>query len=319
MRRRLLLLGLLGLLGAASGSSAATQTAAVWGGAIKVPGTATLNSGGNAYVGSVSCGAVGECAAGGRYKDGSGHYQAFLVSETHGSWGNAVEVPGTATLNSGGSAWVVSVSCAAAGECAAGGIYKDGSGHSQAFVVSDANGSWGNAVEVPGTATLNSGGNAVVKSVSCGAGGACSAGGYYTDGSYASQAFVVSETNGSWGDAVEVPGTASLNSSGDAVVNSVSCRSATACTAGGYYDDASGHSQAFVANSTSPCVVPNVVGKPLSAAKKMLKAAHCGVGTIKSVYSKVKKGRVAAQNPRPGKHLKGGTKVALRVSKGKRP
>ena len=106
-----------------------------------------------------------------------------MVSETNGSWGNAVEVPGTATLNSGGNAKVDSVSCAAAGACAAGGYYKDGSGNHQAFVVSETNGSWGNAVEVPGTATLNSGGSASVNSVSCAAAGDCTAGGYYADGS----------------------------------------------------------------------------------------------------------------------------------------
>jgi hypothetical protein len=374
MRRRLLLLGLLGALLAVSVSSAATQTAANWGKALKVPGTATLNSGGNAWVASVSCGAVGECAAGGRYRDGSGHDEAFVVKETNGSWGNAVEVPGTAALNSSGSARVNSVSCGGVGECAAGGVYKNGSGRyqaflvnetkgswgnavelpgaatlsssgsgvysvscgaagactaggyytdgsfaSHAFVVSETNGSWGDAVEVPGTASLNGGGDAYVYSVSCGAVGACTAGGYYTDGSFAFQAFVVNETNGSWGDAIEVPGTAALNSTGDAVVNSVSCRAAGVCTAGGYYYDGSGHSQAFVVDTTALCVVPNVVGKPLSAATKKLKAAHCGVGKITKVYSKVKKGRVAAQNPKPGKHLKGGAKVALKVSKGKRP
>jgi PASTA domain-containing protein len=296
-----------------------TETNGSWGDAVEVPGTATLNSGGYAYVGSVSCGAVGACAAGGRYRDGSGHDQAFVVSETSGSWGDAVEVPGTAALNSGGNARVASLSCAAAGECAAGGKYRDGSGHDQAFVVSETNGSWSNAVEAPGTATLNGGGDAVVYSVSCGAVGACVAGGHYTEGSYASQAFVVSETNGSWGNAVEVPGTAALNHSGDAVVNSVSCRTAGACTAGGYYDDGSGHSQAFVVSSPPPCVVPKVVGKPLSAAKKRLNAAHCGVGKITRVYSKVKKGRVAAQSPKPGGRLKSGAKVALRVSKGKKP
>ena len=52
---------------------------------------------------SVSCGAAGDCAAGGYYKDGSGHSQAFVVSETNGVWGHAVKVPGTAALNSGGT------------------------------------------------------------------------------------------------------------------------------------------------------------------------------------------------------------------------
>src|SRR5437764_2983549 len=98
MRKGLLLLGLVGVLGMVSGSSAAIQTAPTWGHAVKVPGTATLNSGGNAWVSSVSCGAVDDCAAGGKYRDGSGHDQTFVVRETKGSWGNAVEVPGTAAL-----------------------------------------------------------------------------------------------------------------------------------------------------------------------------------------------------------------------------
>jgi hypothetical protein len=42
----------------------------------------------------------------------------------------------TAALNRGGNAGVSSVSCASAGNCSAGGFYKDSSGHQQAFVVS---------------------------------------------------------------------------------------------------------------------------------------------------------------------------------------
>jgi cytochrome c551/c552 len=294
------------------------ETKGSWGNAVALPGAAALSSTGSGVY-SVSCGAVGACTAGGYYTDGSFVSHAFVISETNGSWGDAVEVPGTATLNSGGTARLNSVSCRAAGACTAGGNYLDGSGHTQAFVVTETNGSWGDAVEVPGTATLNSGGYADVTSVSCGAVGACAAVGRYRDGSGHDQAFVAGETNGSWGDAIEVPGTAALNSTGDAVVNSVSCRAAGACTAGGFYFDASGHAQAFVVDSPLPCIVPKVVGKPLSAAKKRLTAAHCGVGKITKVYSKVKKGRVAAQSPRPGKHLKAGARVALRVSKGKRP
>jgi hypothetical protein len=53
----------------------------------------------------------------------------------NGTWRTAIRVPGTATLNSGGAAWTVSVSCASAGNCSAGGGYTDSSGHRQAFVV----------------------------------------------------------------------------------------------------------------------------------------------------------------------------------------
>ena len=296
-----------------------SETNGSWGTAVEVPGTETLNSGNGSEVNSVSCAAAGDCAAEGAYYVLGSGFQAFVISETNGSWGTAVEVPGTATLNSGGNADEGgSISCAAVGDCAADGSYIDGSGHKQAFVASETNGSWGTAIEVPGTATLNSGGEAGVNSISCAAAGDCAAGGLYKDGSSHFQAFVISETNGSWGDAVEVPGTATLNSGGNADVYAVSCGAAGECAAGGYYTAALSHDQAFVVNSALRCVVPKVVGKTLSAAKKTLKAAHCGVGKIKRVYSKVRNGRVAAQNPKPGKHLASGAKVALTVNKGKR-
>ena len=76
--------------------------------------------------------------------------------------------------------------------CAAGGFYEDSSSRSQALV-SERNGTWGNAVEVPGLGALNKGGHAAVSSVSCPSAGHCVAGGYYTDRSRHQQAFVVSE------------------------------------------------------------------------------------------------------------------------------
>ena len=75
------------------------------------PGTATLNTGGKAAVGSVSCASAGNCSAGGYYLDSSGHYQAFVVSQVNGTWGKAKEVPGTATLDTHGDATINSVSC----------------------------------------------------------------------------------------------------------------------------------------------------------------------------------------------------------------
>src|ERR1700733_9279946 len=77
-----------------------------------------------------------------------------------GSWGTGIEVPGTAALNQDGDSEVTSVSCATAGNCSAGGDYADASLHLQAFVVSEAGGRWGTAIEVPGTAALDTGGYA---------------------------------------------------------------------------------------------------------------------------------------------------------------
>jgi hypothetical protein len=113
-----------GARGAASGGS--------WGPAKEV--AAALNTGGDAQINSVSCAAPGNCSAGGFYADLNGGIHAFVVNETNGTWGTATQV--AANLSPRGGSAVNSVSCAAAGNCSAGGRYTDSSGHGQAFVVS---------------------------------------------------------------------------------------------------------------------------------------------------------------------------------------
>ena len=179
---------------AASAGVAAASGSNGWGTAWEVPGTAALNQGGVAEVVSVSCAAAGNCGAGGSYRDSSGNFQAFVVNQVNGTWHTAIEVPGTAALNQGGDAGIRSVSCAAAGNCSAGGSYTDSSGNVQLFVVNQVNGTWHKAIEVPGIAALNQGGEAEITAVSCAAAGSCSAVGDYLDSSLGQQAFVVSKT-----------------------------------------------------------------------------------------------------------------------------
>ncbi|HEX9518287.1 MAG TPA: hypothetical protein VF940_19145, partial [Streptosporangiaceae bacterium] len=216
-----------------------------WGRAITVPGLGALNKGRNAGVLSVSCPSPGNCAAVGDYRDGGRHQQGFVVSERNERWHLAIEAPGLGALNKGGDARVSSVSCASPGYCAAVGYYRN---HGrQGFVVSERNGRWSRAVEVPGLGVLNRGGNAEVSSVSCVSQGYCAAAGFYRDGNGRQQGFVAIEQNGVWGRAVEVPGLGFLNKGGNARVSSVSCASPGNCTAGGdYTSDASGRLQAFV-------------------------------------------------------------------------
>jgi hypothetical protein len=135
--------------------AARTTSGGTWGTAQEVPGIAALNRGGDAHFWALSCASAGSCAAGGYYS--SGGLQAFVVSEAHGTWGWAEEVPGTAVLNQGGYAMVLSVSCAAAGSCAAGGFYTDAAGNEQAFVVSEHHGAWGRAHEVPNSRGMRPG------------------------------------------------------------------------------------------------------------------------------------------------------------------
>jgi hypothetical protein len=241
----------------AAGSVHPAATSVAWGNAQPVPNLATLNAGDTALVNSVSCASAGNCAAGGLYRDSADHFQGWVADEVNGTWGDAEEVPNLGTLNAGGFAEVLSVSCASAGNCAVGGEYEDSSDHRQGFVADQASTSstWGNAEEVPNLGTLNAGGGAAVDSVSCVSAGNCAAGGSYTDSSSHQQGWVANETtsgtstSGTWGNAEEVPNLGTLNAgTGGAAVDSVSCVSAGNCAAGGSYHDSSGHTQGFVAD-----------------------------------------------------------------------
>jgi hypothetical protein len=243
-----------------------------------------FNTGGFAVTESVSCNSPGNCSAGGFYTDGSGHQQAFVVGETNGTWSTAQEVPGSAKLNQGGSAQITSVSCASAGNCSAGGSYRDSSNHSQAFVVGETNGTWGTAQEV--AAGLNQGGDAQTTSVSCASAGNCSAGGLYRDGFGHGQAFVVGETNGTWGTVREVPGTAALNQGGSAQITSLSCAATGNCSAGGNYLDGFNHFQAFAVNEKNGtwgiakqvATALNQGGHALINSVSCASAGNCGAG-----------------------------------------
>jgi hypothetical protein len=65
-----------------------------------------------------------------------------------------------------------------------------------------------------------------------------------------------------------------------------------------------------------PCVVPNVVGKPLRTAKLAIKKRFCSVGNVRTVASSVASGLVISQKPKPGKKRKQHAKIELVVSTG---
>jgi hypothetical protein len=227
---------------------AVTQSGGTWGKAEEIPGIGALNYG-QAGLNGLSCGSAGNCTAVGSYQDSAGNIQAWLATEVNGTWGNAEEVPGTAALDSDGFAVTDAVSCASAGNCSAGGWYT--ATHIAAFVVTETDGVWGNAKAVPGLAAIDTSNYSQLWTISCGSAGNCSAGGFYWNDSEGGQeAFVVTQTKGTWGKAKEVPGTEALNVNGGGVTGDVSCSSAAHCAAAGQYGDSSADIQVFVDNQT---------------------------------------------------------------------
>ena len=68
------------------------------------------------------------------------------------------------------------------------------------------------------------------------------------------------------------------------------------------------------------CIIPDVRGKKLAAARAAITRRYCTVGPIGREFSRtVKKGYVIGQFPRGGTECLAGQKVVLSVSKGKRP
>ena len=64
------------------------------------------------------------------------------------------------------------------------------------------------------------------------------------------------------------------------------------------------------------CVVPKVKGKTLAPAKRAIRKHHCAVGKVTKVKAPAKlRYHVISQRPKPGKHLRKGSKIALKVAK----
>ena len=197
-------------------------------------------------------------ASGAAASAGTAAINAPAVPGAAGTWGDAETVSGLPSPPPyiGG---ISALSCSAAGDCSAAGYYGYDDQGWTAYLVDETGGTWGKLLQIPGTASywVTS-----VSSLSCASPGNCSAGGSVsTYTGYNSppftQAFVVNETDGTWGTAEIVPGTSALNVGDSATVSSISCTAVGDCTAGGSYDTAAWNShtgpddEGFVSDETN--------------------------------------------------------------------
>ena len=152
-----------------------TEVKGHWGDAEPVKESASLTGQRYTFITLVSCPSSGNCGAAGYY--GAKTMRALVVDERNGVWGAAQEIPHWPWLDAGGYVSIYALSCASAGNCAAGGLYVDGTAarKQEAFVVDETDGTWNRAEEVPNTARLNSFGLGATTSVSCPPNGGCTA------------------------------------------------------------------------------------------------------------------------------------------------
>jgi Bacterial Ig-like domain (group 3) len=234
-----------------------TEAHGDWGPMQNVAGS--LNKGDNAQVNQVSCGvspklgSIITCAAVGYYTAGNGQGRAFTATMANGTWGPAVQVPGSAALDKGGFAQLNSVSCPTAGNCSAGGSYAASKTSTEPFVVTERNGTWGKAIEVPGSTTLNTGNDMSVTAVSCVSPGLCSATGDFRASKHSESVWAASQNGGRWGQAGTIPGLSGLAAGSQAEVNGLSCATSGSCGLVGDY---------FTTTSQQPFVVSGSVDAP---------------------------------------------------------
>jgi len=242
----MIMIGTAGAAPAAARLTASALPTGQWGFAHPIS-LAGLNQAIGGSVDALSCPSPGNCTAAGDYTDVNSHHQAFVATETNFIWGRAMDIPGLPVLNVGNLAKVTSLSCASAGNCAAGGFYAGAPGNElQPFVADSVQGAWsGPHLFAPNNITMPEGLGAV-NSLSCTSPGNCVAaiteplaisGPGGTVSAIVPTASVGTEVNGSWDQGQPVAD--ALGQTVPEEITSVSCSSAGNCVAGGYYSDGS--------------------------------------------------------------------------------
>lgn len=147
-----------------------------------------------------------------------------------------------------------SVSCPSAGDCSAVGTYLDKAGNRQGVLLTETDGTWNSGTEAvlpPGATSSALGGSLLPLKVSCASPGNCSAVGSYTDSSDDGQLVLFDQTNGTWSAGMEASLPEGARESGLTSISSISCPSASNCTAVGSYTDSADNSQGLVLTETN--------------------------------------------------------------------
>jgi hypothetical protein len=245
----------------------ADESVGKWGSAQPLAGLASLAPSSAAPVtggfDSLSCGAPGDCTAGGGFQYTNSQYgavvQPFIVSESGHSWGQPQPIGGIAAVSSSGQGdnsaenEVTSVSCPDAGDCAVVGSFFPQYGQNGVFFTLDeAGGAWGQAkaLSIPSGESVRGPSGFV----SCRSAGDCliaatvtNEPGQSTSGS--SEVVTAAESSGgAWGDATAIPGIAAGDGAG---LDDLTCTPAGDCTVLGIYYPG-GNTPNEIFSATSP-------------------------------------------------------------------
>jgi hypothetical protein len=235
-----------------------TESDGTWGTATEITPPTGAPADANPALGSVSCTSAGNCVAAGAYNSGSGT-QPMIVTESDGTWGQATEI----TVPSDASTSLpigelTGVSCPSQGNCVAAGYYYNSDSLDAPMEATESDGTWGQAsvIEPPSNYQTADSAGLALYALSCSSEGNCVATGHYYDTSDEFQAMTATESDGTWGQAVEFDDLPSGALTGEvddtsqyAVLDSVVCASNSACTAVGSYVDDNAKTQAMMVST----------------------------------------------------------------------
>ena len=156
----------------------------------------------------------------------------------------ATRAPLPSGAATGSMTQISGLACPSARECVAVGQYNDSSGNFQGLLVTGHRSSW-TAVTAPvpaGAATMP---QTIISGVACPSARECVAVGQYNDSSGNYQGLLVTGHRSSW-TAVTAPVPAGAVGNSGASIAAITCPSARACVAVGYWNDSSGNSHLFL-------------------------------------------------------------------------
>lgn len=257
-----------------------TETEGTWGTGVEASLPANADPEINVYIEGLSCASPGNCTAVGEYYDGAvDEPEIFLLIETEGTWGTAVQAEPPANAHPNWNTIVKGVSCGSVGNCAVVGEYFDASGEMQGLLLNETEGKWGRGVEarLPANASPNPG--PFIEEVQCASAGNCTAVGSYIDSSENGQGLLLTESAGTWDTGVEAPLPAGSRSGPSLLAGSLSCPSAGDCGYVDGYRDSSERLEGLLLTQSQGTWAPALQAKlPLNAGPEpevLLRSVSC--------------------------------------------
>jgi len=192
-----------------------------------------------AVVNGIACRNAGNCVAVGNYDYGrSSNLQAFIATESHGTWARAFTPRLPANASSPASAQLQAVTCTRGGYCEAVGSYQDSAGNAQTMTLAKApTGPWRQAAEVASPPGAAANPDALMTGIACTSPGSCVAVGNYSLSASRFAAMGAIESRGTWRQAVQIALPRGAIPSTFTAITSVTCPGPAAgpCTGVGEY------------------------------------------------------------------------------------